>query len=416
MKPHLYRPTGLRLASKHCPAALSFFEAVTAYDRRPFEAGVAAHAVLQAIGEATKVRGPLDEKAMEQVSDATCRALIEFGRVEEGVKEPPLSADLVFEGRELALTYAVNFPLSQTAHYEIGLAVDAEWQAVQFDAPEARLRCILDVLDIEEAGDEESVYHALIVTDYKSAWPTDASELETIQRRAQALVAVAHFGTEFDVLRRRVVNLRNLKTFEDELHFAHGGLDVLDQWRRDLAGTMEALDAQAKLGRRPASPGAGCQGCPYLLRCDDAQRYIEDTRTPGTARQRAEQYCVAVGTMERLRELLREDTAESPIPVRNGLVGTVGKPKRVLTEDATTKLCDEWGIGESDGRARGFAKASRLTPTNADELAKVLFPGRANAKERERFMGEITTTVIDRKFGIHPLPKETRSDATTDAA
>src|SRR5436190_15377102 len=265
MKTRLYRPTWLNAASRHCARAVDFHEQGGPYDRSVYQAGTAAHAVLQAIGEATRANGELSYDHMQAVADATAGALIEFGRVEEGVQEPPLSPDSVYEGRTLALNFALDNPLSPTAEFEVGLAVDADWNPVAFDAPEARLRCILDLRDRSTASDEESAYDVLTVEDYKSAWPTDESELETVQRKAQGLVALAHAETQPDVLRLRVHNLRTGKTFTRDLFLAYDETQAeLAQWRRDVGGLMDRLDKMAARGMRPASPGAGCMGCPFL--------------------------------------------------------------------------------------------------------------------------------------------------------
>lgn len=403
---NLYRPTTLNMASKHCVRSVDFMQAGTPYDRRLFEAGVSAHAILQALGEATKLRGDLALEDQEAIADATCRALIEFGRVEEDLREPPLSADMVFEGRELALNYAANAPLSPTAHYELGLAVDADWNPVPFSDPTARLRCILDVLDKDEEADEESSSRVLLVKDYKSAWPTDESELTTVQRKSQVCVAIAHFGAEYDVIRPEVVNLRTGKTFARPIYLEHEP-HVIEQWRRDLTSLMDALDAQGARGRRPASPGAGCMGCPFLSVCDDAQNYIEDTRIPGTAERRAIAYAVAVSQMVRLKEMLQADTANGPVEIPRGVVGTVGKLQRVLKPEAYGALADEFSLAAREQAEivspvlRGFAKGSRLSVGNAEELCKLLFPGKSDRAERERFLNEITTTEVVRRFGIH---------------
>lgn len=414
----LYRPTTLNLASRHCPRAIDFYEQRTPYDRSVYATGTAAHAVLQALGERSRSLGAeLSEKDVREVADAACRALIEFGRKEEGEQEPPLAPDAVFAGRDLALNQYALAPLSPFAFYEIGLAVDADWQPVEFDAPTARLRCILDVLEIREDFGEESSSKVLEIVDYKSSWQAGEEELETTQRKAQACVAFAHFGEGVDRIEIRVPNLRTFRAAARSVVLEHGGREELAQWQRDVEELMDASDKQALRGRRPARPGKGCNGCPYLLACDDAQRYMEDTRIPGTPLQRAEMYCVAVATMDRVRDMLRDDTEEAPIEVHNGVVGTVGSPKRVLTETGYRRLAEEWEL--SGGELAGFAKALALTPSNAEALAKVLFPQKADKNDREALLAEVTAQTITRRFGIHPpqdARKETRDDEHSNAA
>lgn len=411
-----YRSTTLNLASKHCARAVDFSEEGVPYERNVFQVGVAAHAILQALGTATKRENrKLTETETLAISDATCRALIEFGRREEGYSEPPLAPDHVFAGRDLALSWLIWHDLSPTAHYEIGLAVDADWNPVPWRDPRVRFRGILDVLDSGAIEDEETSAGLLLIRDYKSAWSADASELDTVQRRSQVLLAYAHRGVFADVgepgaIRTEIGNLRMGKLFEDTIVLDDAGLALLAQWRRDVSSTMDALDAQRPTldGRRPASPGAGCYGCPFIHACDDAHDYLENTRVPGTAERRSIQYAIACSLKDRLADMLRADSAEGPIEIPNGVVGTIAKQQRALTDEGPMKLADEWAL-QAGGDAetvepwlRGFARAADLGVTNAEKVCRKLFPGRSDKAERDRFLAEITEQRIERRFGVWP--------------
>jgi hypothetical protein len=103
-----YRPTSLRLASRHCPSAVVFYEQDRAYFRDHFAVGIAAHAVLEALGHA---RRQIHEQSqpweqIEVIADRVAKQLMTTGRTFDGRSEPPLSPDAVVEGRDLALRWA----------------------------------------------------------------------------------------------------------------------------------------------------------------------------------------------------------------------------------------------------------------------------------------------------------------------
>ena len=104
-----YRPTTLKLASAHCPRALDFYEENAPVFRDHFAVGIAAHDVLAKIGELALSlgRAPLPEE-MTNEGAGIARGLIEQGRVFEGSREPPMSAEDAFAGRDLALAYAMR--------------------------------------------------------------------------------------------------------------------------------------------------------------------------------------------------------------------------------------------------------------------------------------------------------------------
>ena len=104
-----YRPTTLKLASAHCPRAVDFYEENAPAFRDHFAVGIAAHDVLAKIGEMALSlrRAPLPEE-MAREGASIARGLIEQGRVFEGHREPPMSAEDAFAGRDLALAYAMR--------------------------------------------------------------------------------------------------------------------------------------------------------------------------------------------------------------------------------------------------------------------------------------------------------------------
>lgn len=401
----IWRPTSLQLVGDHCARALDFSEQDVPYDGTIFATGTAAHSILHACGElARKLRREPSIPECEDVARAICSALIGTGRTEDWQREPPISPDAAWAGRDLAIEYLFyGGTLSPTAHYEIGLALDANGNACDYRAPEAALRCILDVLDAGEELDEESSFQTLIVRDYKSAWSTGPDELTTLQRKAQAVAAVRHFGGGADLLRLEVVNLRTRKTFSETVHLAEER-QVIDGWWSDLVTTMKAVDSERdNQGRRIASPGGNCMGCPYVLHCEAAREWLDRSGLPGTAVERARAFAVAKARVEFLQEYVKADTDEAPIPVDDKhVVGTVAKETAALKDDAYSTMAAEWELAGGD--LAGFASALDLKVRNAEELAKVLFRERGDRAERDRWTDSLIEPRIDRKFGVHRNP------------
>lgn len=414
-----YRPTGLSLAAKHCPRALDHFEQGTPYDRRQFETGNAAHAILQALGEHARETGAVPDVESREVltlADRVAHSLIAHGRVYEGQPEPPMSPDTVYAGRALALDCIAAYPLSPTAQYEVALGVDAGRRPILYQSDACRLRAIHDCVDLGDDEDEESSVRTLTLRDYKSAWSTNEDELRTIQRKVQAVTAWAHYSEGVDILRLEVINLHTLKRYSQEYVAEDGLAGLLDSWWADVVHVMDAYDRQAAIGRRPAVPGAGCAGCPFLERCEDALDYLERATLHRTAAEKARCYAVACAVKDGLGDWLKAVTDESPIEIDGALVGTVGKEQRSLSDTAYSALADEWEL--SGGNIAGFAKACDLSVGNAEKVCRILFPGGSDKMERDRFLDSLTQPKIVRKFGVHPKPSSDRketSDATAAA-
>lgn len=396
-----HRASSLRYFTRHCPRALKFHEDRAPMDRDFFAAGIAAHAVLQAIGEAT-ARGA--NATPEQIADAATLVLMRDGRSFDGHHEPPLPPDAVTEGRDLALRWALANPPAPTARHEAGLAIDAEGNACAYDAEHARYVAILDMLDVQEVGDDETSGRAAIVTEYKTAWPTDESELDTIQCRGHAvLVAAAH--QDIDLIIRRVVNLRTMQTFEHTLSPEYDA-DTLAQWRRDILTLCEAADET-----REARPGAGCGGCPWAHCCDDAWAAVKSGSDVAT------QFAVAQALRDDLVALAKLVCKESVQPVPDGVVGYLEKPSRSVPVDAYRDLAAEWcnvppddrdDWAASNAQWLGLLSACGLGVTQITAAAKRLYPGRENAAGREDLIERCTVVGVRKEFGVRrQQPTET---------
>ena len=126
----------------------------------------------------------------------------------------------------------------------------------------------------EVAGDLESApANVLYVRDYKSSWadtnPTSA------QLKGQALLARAwaeREGIDYDAIELQIGNLCTRQIHSHRVWNNAEGREDLLTWRSDLD---RRIDVARRLvgpdGKRPARPGAGCSGCPWLRSCDAAQ-------------------------------------------------------------------------------------------------------------------------------------------------
>lgn len=265
----MYRPTTLRLASENCPRAIDYYEQQRPRFYEVFQSGIAAHECLALVGSwAAKNGSAPDAAVIAELCETTARKLISTGRAFDGVPEPPMRAEDAFEGRDLALRYATadgTVWLTKDVWIERGLAFDAHWRPTTYGKL-ARFRLIPDVMAMIEDGGEDYVGRLLLVRDYKSAWHTDGSELQTLQLKAQAFAGFLLYGREVDGVRREVINLRTGQSFFEDVWLEYGGREEIEGWRADVTAYMDALDAMRGTdGRRPVRPGARlldvCVGC-----------------------------------------------------------------------------------------------------------------------------------------------------------
>lgn len=434
------RSTTLKMVEKYCPAALDFYDANTPYNRDVFSVGIAAHGILEGLQRAKRDRNnSVMFGAAEAVADAVSTRLVTAGRSFDGVPEPPLSPRAVGEGRDIALKWwnriSDSAPVPMDWRPEEALAVDRDWQPVKYGR-DAYYRCILDLVgpvtvEVDEDGYGGGV--GIAVTDYKSAWGTNESELDTVQLRGQALVALAnagHLGVVAPAfIRRRVVNLRTHREYEADTYLGDDGADeILESWRKDIALAIAHANARGADQKRAASPGACCVGCPYIMACKPAQAFyrgqgIEDPTPEGIATS----YAVATAVREHLTPLVKEATGNGNIVVPGGSVGFVAQPKRKALPTIAETLALRWfrppdaqqWIAEN-GHLMGFLAALSLGSAAVDKIGLRLFPGkgpnkRADFKDARAELVDATLTVENTdKFGVHRQkeePAETEAQA-----
>lgn len=405
----VHRPTTLKLATRHCPRATTYYEDKRAQFRDHFGTGIAAHAVLEHLGAMAVEKGaPLTEGEIRQGAQTAAKQLLSTGRTFDGEQEPPLAADQVTEGAFLAVRWALEHPLSHTAKYELGVGFDADWKSVGYSNKDARFRLIFDVFDTYVEANDEQTASGLAHTDYKSAWSTDGDELYTVQLKAQTVAAyecAVIFGDKPSFIRREVVNLRTQESIATTLWLDQNGEATIAAWKAEIAAHMKALDDMPT--PRPARPGHGCMGCPWVTSCEDAKAFLSeavagvtDNATDKTTLAKA--YCVARGTSDMLAGLLRKATEEDAIVVLDGVVvGTIAKDGNDAKDDGGKLAWDEWA--KQGGDVDGFLAALKPGVTSLKGLAKKLRPRKPD--EQEAMLSQWLEPKTKREFGIHDLRK-----------
>lgn len=408
-----WRSSALRLGSEHCAAALSFYEEGAPYDRERFAVGTAAHDCLEAIGKASATAGSyLPEQEAEEVAREVCELLISRGREFDGRPEPPLSPAAAWQGRDLAMSYVRDVPLSPKFRYEQEIGCTREWLPCPADGAWLKARidavgtAMPDWLDEEEGGP------VLVVRDYKSAWTADADELRTLQRKIQAVLAWLHWGEDHEALRLEVVNFRLQRPCDTTvLPNTPEGQLVLERWRRDIASEIQLLEKAPRdaSGRRVARPGAGCLGCPYLNLCPAALSYLTPLFGVTDREEVARSYASVSAILENLEQPARRLAREAPIPIPGGTVGWIEREERALVPDAFERLAEVWkrkahppDLETAQAQLPGLFRAAGLGVTHVEKLLTYLYQGNEEEREkRERLLHAMTKTKKTSRFGVH---------------
>ena len=405
-----YRSTTLKLLAQNCPAALGFYEQGFEPDRDKYAVGTAAHAVLQALHQATFARGAeLDEKEIRAVADATVHTLASQGRSFDGKHEPPLPFDACIEGRSLALGHYLWMGEQTGIRPEVGLGMTIDGKACAYDAPDARYVAILDGIALDELESEEGDdYKALRLTEYKSAWPVNETELDTTQTRGQAVLAWLH-NPDVDVIEHSVTNLRLGATWRHEMQIMSEEW-TLKRWRDDILMLCRVADET-----REARPGTGCMGCDYSPWCPAGKAYIasldigpNDPHDPQALRELAHQFAFVEGLRKQLSALLRPATREDAIEITGGTVGYSRRPRRVPKADFLDRLMPAWfGVADDDAsvpltEVRGLIKAIDPGATAIEKIWKALLPERPDVPARKEAIEDMLEPKSNRQFGVWP--------------
>ena len=306
-----------------------------------FAAGIAAHAMLEAIiDESIKVERELARDEAGKVCERVGRVLVSEGRSFDGVPEAPLAPSRVAEGRDIVMAYLARegaLPGWIGVDVEAGLAIDEHGQPCMYGSGASRYQGILDALELADVVDDDGEAWGqkyVIVWEYKTAWSTSAAELDTLQTRGHAVLVYAHHP-EVAMIQRNVVNLRTGAVYTDEMQLDDLGLEKLRQWRSDIFAACDAADRT-----REARPGAGCDECPWVLRCADADLVVSEgpDGRDETVLEIARRYAVTEAIAKALAGTLRKLCDTSQISIEGGAVGYQERVTRRPIEGSASEL------------------------------------------------------------------------------
>lgn len=355
----IWRSTTLGKIERYCLAVLAHDPHGEQEDRRIYEVGTAAHGMLEAVQRATNEKGEvLTPLETSNVTEKVMELAAEYGRSFDGRPEVPLRPDAYLRGRRMAETWLIEHPLEPGFDAEVNVIIDRWGSVVAKDDPNAWAQCILDHVGLQEMGDEEGAYVALVVGDFKSDWQSGRVKDDTMvevslnnaQRRIQALCAFEmHRESTFSALRLEVHSLPRRWTYVRELDFEE--IPVLDEWRQELVALTDGYEARMEKGvtvESLASPGACCMGCPYLGKCKPGRSYLwwhygadpvdkiaQEDIVLGIAAHQAE--------ASRLRGLILPIVADcGSIVAGETEAGFFEKPEAVVSKDAAEVVWATW--------------------------------------------------------------------------
>ena len=373
----MYHSTDLNRLIRHCE--LSFATPVT--NREPFHVGTAAHAIME---EATNLQPP-GEDELKALADQVCQILISRGRSFDGQPEPPLPPEPVFEGRDIAIDY-MHFNGIPEGEAEVGLAVTQDGEKTEYLGPEAYYGALIDNIHIGIDGDEDMEYDVCVVTDYKSAWPTNEAELDTLQRKGQAVLAWKHYGDRVQCIRTRVVNLRTGGEWSRDYFLDEVGVEQLHRFWGDVKLVCRIAE---EIEEPEPRAGANCVGCHHAPVCSYAWLAVS---TAG--HYAVDRYATAHAVLSEMKPVVRDICGDRPVNDQG--VGLLAKEKRKLTDNAIEELVAQWG----QDNIAGILTAAKIGVGQAENIAKAVFPGRENAKDRKAFIASITEKYTVAEFGV----------------
>lgn len=402
------RSTKLKLAERHCPRAVDHYEKGMHYDRDIFGAGIAAHAVLEAVQLAPDdYLGDVIERVETQLATK--------GRSFDGVGEPPMAVAAIRTGVDLAREWLLEHPPIPDAKPEVGMAVTKDWTPAKYGTEEAYYQAALDLHWVVDAEYEEYAERRLVVRDYKTSWRDLEGTLDSIQLRGQGLLALTRYE-DIDVVELQVSNLRANWTYSKELYLDDEGKATLASWRRDIDLLIAQVEARDADGRRFARPGANCIGCPFFGRCPAAREVLDevfiDTVTPGLDVDGAiagKLFAVLDTAHQNLLAYLKGRPKDEPIPIPGGFVGYKDVGQQVLKDGALTRLAQEWFEKTDDVQwtaehAQWLGLLAAMPPGKSaiEKVIRKLIPGRGPGKVAD--FKEKRAELMDELFERRPAP------------
>lgn len=361
--------------------------------------GQAAHAVLQICAE----RKTDTEEAIRKTGEDVGNVLISKGRDFRGHAEPPMPADDVRLGVDLAVTYAIAR----------GLPVDAEAVIPERDwnHPSLPYQALIDLVTVQDEGDEEYGVRVAEVTDYKSSWQAGEDELDTLQRWGQAVCVwraqqehTELWDTQIDIIRQSVINLRTWTKYTRDIRLDDPeDVAELEKWEKRI----ESLCNKASESPRPANPGVGCLSCAYRHICEDCTHL--DQGATWSASAAAHDLALVEAQRSMIILAIKACDAEKPIAVPGGWVGYQQKTKRVFKPGKELEILSEWlsrtgcAIPEEDMPVLvSLISALKLGKGNLDALARALMPERVKGigQVRDDYVESLTTEKRYGAFGV----------------
>ena len=385
--------TSLKCFIENCPQAHHFYKQGKPQSTEHFQPGISTHAVLQVIGEKKAV----EKKHQERIADGVVRELITTGRKYYDEPSPPMKPECAITGRDLALQYLSTNDLPENAKYEIVLAMDKHGRPC--DLENGYYRAIIDCVYDAVEGDDDFAYDVIVVRDYKTAWSAGEDELESPQRKSQAILAAMHFPDKKGV-RMEVVNIRTSKVYSKTVYLDDSGKELLDRWKRDILMICAAADKTVK-----ARPGAGCRKCPFIDSCPDADKLA-------TTAKNAEALAIINAKRDNLITILKSQLDDSDgVRLSDGYIGYKNLPANTIADEAPYQILGMWynqpldDVPHSKPLEVGLLRALKLGATQVENVAQHLFNGDGKVA-REDFIKLCLKKTTRREFSVWPASKE----------
>ena len=373
-----YHPTTILMHNNHCPYAVQLWKQHMPYDRSIFHTGVVAHEILEEIGKSGEEPRIIADKIVEK----NCSS----GRAYDGHPEPPAPFKDALEGATLALEWQSRYPVpkGQGITHEHPFAFDSNWNAVGYDDTTARFRPLIDVVEIHKMYDpvNDTNFIKAVVRDYKTSWVATADELDSFQRRCQAVVVWLLYKPDVIVL--EISNLRLKWNFQRELH-VNQDQQLLEQWKDDISLAIKTLDNELK-----PNPGIGCINCPYSPRCDHFDNMYK-------ADDVMKRYIAAKEIVSKLEPQIRKASKDKqPTKMTLGRIGYAKKERKKVLPTAQNTLIKKWK--QQDGNVEELFQQLDLGIRTVEKIARIIS---SNKEEREELIRTLTRTEQYSSFGIH---------------
>ena len=391
-----WSPSRLRKSESGCPAALAWYDAREgdlpdgARDR-----GVAFHRVVEAI-----------QRAITEGRDveAATRAILD---------EVVAGADV--EALVTRWAEAGWADVSEVVGLELGLAVDESLELVDFGAPTALVRGILDRVEMRT---EEDGTRVLVITDWKSGWAT----WSTLQAECYAVLGDAwarEHAPDVDAIVCQIYS--PVSGHRGAMRVERGG-DALETCR----GRIEiAIRAARRVERAPPSTerlSSGCGWCGRRGRCTAFQSLGMATGwDPITTREGATEGAALMGALKaraadlekELRAFCQETGDHLYLGGRREL-GFHVEPGRsiegaVVYGEALRRIGPMLEEGRPEEAARSLATMIPVGATSADSFAKRIAPRDREGQDLWKARWERETE--RRTWGVRTITEPSLTDA-----